>query len=254
MKLARFASKTIIALLIGLLLGVLLLVFANRDGVFHDIGAILTTSVTMSLIFQLWLLKDLLRDLFDNVRSAEHWSRSGLSGFYLDFHDEKLPWADLFEKSDQLSIVVAYARTWRNTHQTQLTNFIRSPRRTMEVILPDPASDDSMVEYGRRFDTTADEMRKRVYEAIDFFKGLSEIADQNSSVAIYLFRRTFQLSFYRFSQGAIVASYSHRRERGGIITLLADRGGDLYKWTGDEWDQIMNDVDCQEYRDPIAAQ
>ena len=35
-----------------------------------------------------------------------------------------------------------------------------------------------------------------------------------------------------------VASYSHRRERGGIITLLADRGGDLYEWTGDEWDQI----------------
>ena len=238
MKLERFSWKTIIALLVGLLIGVLLLVFGKRDSFLHDVGAILSTSVTMSLIFQLWLLKDLLKDLFNYVRSADHWTRSGVSGFYLDFHDEKLPWADLFANSDRLSLMVAYARTWRNTHQTQLRDFVSTPGRSIEVILPDPCSDDSMTEYGRRFNATPDEMRSRVSEAIEFFKELGKSANEKSTVAIFLFNRTFQLSFYRFSQGAIVASYSHRRERGGIITLLADRGGDLYEWTGDEWDQI----------------
>ena len=218
MKLERFASKTIIALLLGLLLGIVLLLFAKRDGILHDIGAILTTSVTMSLIFQLLLLKDLLRDLFDNVRSAEHWSRSGVRGFYTNFHD--VPWADLFEKSDRLSLMVAYARTWRNTHQAELSNFVAVPDRTLEVILPDPSSHVSMVEYGRRFNISSDQMSELVREAIRFFTTLGENAHQRSSVTIYLFQRTLQFSFYRFSQGAVIASYSHRRERGGIITLL----------------------------------
>ena len=97
-------------------------------------------------------------------------------------------------------------------------------------------------------------MTSRVEEAIEFFKELGNSANQNSAVTIYLFQRTFQFSFYRFSQGAVVASYSHRRDRGGIITLLADRGGELYGWTGDEWNQITSDDECQEYRDPIATQ
>ena len=243
MKLERFAWKTIIALLVGLLGGIMLLVFASRDTILHDFGAILTTSVTMSLIFQLWLLKDLLKDLFHYVRSAEHWSRSGVSGFYLDFHDDKLPWADLFRRSDQLQLVVAYARTWRNTHQTQLKDSVSASGRSIEVILPDPSSDESMIEYGRRFQISADEMRSRVGEAIGFFEELGKATHRNSAVTVYLFKRTLQLSFYRFSQGAVVASYSHRRERGGIITLLADRGGDLYKWTGDEWNQITTGED-----------
>lgn len=252
MELKRFASATIIALLIGLLIGILLLVFANRNGILHDIGAILTTSVTMSLIFQLWLLKDLLRDLFDNVRSAEHWSRSGVLGFYTNFHD--IPWADLFTKSDRLSLMVAYARTWRNTHQAELNDFVSVPGRSIEVILPDPTSDTSMIEYGRRFNTSSDEMAERVKEAIEFFTALRKNAHQQSKVTIYLFQRTFQFSFYQFSQGAVVASYSHRRERGGIITLLADRGGDLYRWTGDEWNQVTKDADCQEYSDTVSDQ
>ncbi|MCY4485093.1 MAG: hypothetical protein OXC12_19660 [Spirochaetaceae bacterium] len=252
MKLERFAWKTIVALLVGLVGGILLLVLASRDTLLHDIGAILTTSVTMSLIFQLWLLKDLLRDLFDNVRSAEHWSRSGVRGFYTNFHG--VPWDDLFEKSDRLSLMVAYARTWRNTHQTELTDFVSVPGRSIEVILPDPSSDTSMAEYGRRFNTSSDEISHRVTEAIEFFKALGRNAHQQSRVTIYLFQRTFQFSFYRFSQGAVIASYSHRRDRGGIITLVADRGGDLYRWAGDEWDQITSDSECQEYSGPTTPQ
>jgi hypothetical protein len=42
MKLERFAWKTIIALLVGLLIGVLLLVFGKRDSFLHDVGAILS--------------------------------------------------------------------------------------------------------------------------------------------------------------------------------------------------------------------
>ena len=252
MKLERFAWKTIVALLVGLVGGILLLVFASRETLWHDIGAILTTSVTMSLIFQLWLLKDLLQDLFNYVRSADHWSRSGLSGFYLNFHD--VPWSDLFEKSDRLSLMVAYARTWRNAHHAELSDFVSIPDRSIEVILPDPSSNVSMVEYGRRFNISSDQMTELVNEAIDFFITLGKNAHQRSKVTIYLFQRTFQFSFYRFSQGAVIASYSHRRDRGGIITVLADRGGDLYRWAGDEWNQITSDMECQEYRGPTAAQ
>ena len=254
MKLERFSWKTIVALPIGLLGGILLLTLTSKDSVWHDIGAILSTSITMSLIFQFWFLKDLLRDLFHDVRSAEHWSRSGVSGFFLNFHDVR--WDDLFEKSDRLSLIVAYARTWSNTHQAQLTKFVSAPGRSIEVVLPDPSSDESMAEYGRRFNVSPDEIISRVREAIGFFKRLGESAHRQSTVTIYLFRRTFQLSFYRFSHGAVIASYSHRRERGGIITLLADRGGELYRWTGDEWNHITSDADCQEYNDndSIAAQ
>ena len=85
-----------------------------------------------------------------------------------------------------------------------------------------------------------------VCEAIDLFKYLERMAHKNSKVRVYLFQRTIQFSFYRFNRRAVFATYNHRRDRGNIVTLLADRGGEMYEWIGDEWDKITSSTDVRE--------
>ena len=95
-----------------------------------------------------------------------------------------------------------------------------------------------MCEFGRRFQVSPDEVRGRIMEAIAFFVDLRAQAHQRSEVKIYLVAQTLQFSFYQFNRRVVFASYKHRPGRGSIITLLADRGGELYSWISDEWDGI----------------
>ena len=238
----QFQLKTLVASLAGLISGGVLLVSSTNLSapwatLCANVGSFVIASVVMALIFQFWQLRGLLEDLFNRVRSAEQWTHSGISGFSVSIYDN-IPWNALFAESDRLNMMVAYARTWRNSHQALLEEFVKRPVTVLEVILPDPDVAESMCEFGRRFQVSPDEVRGRIMEAIAFFVDLRAQAHQRSEVKIYLVAQTLQFSFYQFNRRVVFASYKHRPGRGSIITLLADRGGELYSWISDEWDGI----------------
>lgn len=247
MNLQQSTLRTLLASLLGVLLGGGLLIGSTQvhppwSTLLANVGAFVVASVVMALIFQFWQLRALLEDLFNRVQSAEQWRRSGISGFSASIYDN-IPWDELFAESDRLSMIVAYARTWRNSHQVRLEEFVRRPETVLEVMLPDPEVEESMVEFGRRFNVASEEVRARVDEAIQFFTALGERAHANSTVRVYLFPRTLQFSFYRFNRRAVFASYKHRPGRGSIVTLLADRGGELYSWIDEEWRETVGRQD-----------
>ena len=201
------------------------------------VGSFVIASVVMALLFQFWQYRALLDDLFKRVRSADYWLRAGLSGFSASIHDD-VPWDELFRNNDRLSLMVAYARTWRNSHQSRLEAFVGRPRTTLNVVLPDPDVEDTMTELGRRFHTTPDDVGKSIREARAFFEALGDRAHENSTVAIYLLPRAPLFTFYLFNSRVVFATYRHRPGRGPIVTLLADRGGELYAWLEEEWQGI----------------
>ena len=205
-----------------------------------QLGSFLVAAVAVALIFEFWQLRTLLEDLFDKIPSADEWRRSGIRRFSATFNDS-VPWAELFYKSDRLNLVVAYAMTWRNTNQEQLERFVRRQGTVLEVVLPDPERQESMEEFGRRFDLPPEEVADRIREAVQFFQELAENAHNESIVRLYLWPRTLQFSFYRFNTRAVFASYRHPHGRGGVITLLAERDGELYSWISKEWDGMTAD-------------
>jgi hypothetical protein len=240
----RSTEKMIIAALLGLLLGAAgLVIGAHLESTWIsvlliNIGSFIIASVVMALIFEFWQLRGLLDDLFRHARIAEQIQRAQLSGFSVSFYDN-VPWDELFKESNHLNIFVAYASTWRNTHHTHLQEFVSKRDTSLEVVLPDPEMSEVVSELALRFGISGDEVKKRIREAFEYFRGLGD--HTQGIVRIYYLARAPQFTFYRFNNRAVFASYRHRPGRGTILTLVANRGGEFYEWVRDEWYGITRD-------------
>ena len=244
MNFQRSTENTVIAALIGLLVGAAFLIIGAHlettwiSVLLINIGSFIIASVVMALIFEFWQLRGLLDDLFRYARIAEQIQRAQLSGFSVSFYDN-VPWDELFKESNRLNIFVAYASTWRNTHDTHLQEFVSKRDTSLEVVLPDPEIPEIISELALRFGISGDDVTKRIREAFEYFRGLGNHAQR--VVRVYYLQRAPQFTFYRFNNRAVFASYRHRPGRGTILTLVANRGGEFYEWIRDEWYGITRD-------------
>lgn len=238
MKLSRSLQSTLVASLIGLVVGALFLLFGahvEKDWLsilLLNVGAFVIASVAMAVIFEFWQLRSLLDDLFTAARVSEQLQRAQLSGFSVAFHDN-VPWEELFNESNRLNLMVAYAATWRNTHQARLRSFLEHQDARLDVVLPDPNVQLTLDELAQRFGIAPDEVRTRIEEAFEFFKELDQAA--TGTVRVYYCTRTPHFTFYRFNNRVVFATYRHRPGRGPILTFVANRGGEFYDWIRDEW-------------------
>jgi hypothetical protein len=244
MKLKNTTKSTIVASIIGLLVGAILILFGQSASLnwlrvlLTHTGSFVIASVAMALIFQFWQIKGLLEDLLSVTRWSEQIEASGISGFSTNFHDS-VQWDQLFDhkRSNRLNIMFAYASTWRNAHQQHLEEFLSDGQAKVEVVLPDPEVTVVMEEMAFRFGMNVDELKSRVLDALSFFKNLGD--SKPGSVRVYYIPKSLTFSFYRFNNHAVLASYRHRPNRGSIMTLTAERGGDLYGWIREEWYGIV---------------
>ncbi len=169
---------------------------------------------------------------------AEQLKRARITGFSTAFHAlQEIPWPKLFAESNRLDIVFAWGRTWRHFHDGELRQFVSGPDAALEVVLPHPESDAVINEMALRFDMTTAQVSDRIRETEAFFRRLGDEAQ--GTVRVYRFARAPLFSLYRFNNRAVFAMYRHRPGRGPVVTMLADRGGDLYDWLRDEWYGIV---------------
>lgn len=244
MKFERSTERTIIVALAFLIVGFLLLTFGSNvepkwlSALAVNVGSFIIASVVMAVIFQFWQLRGLIDDLFRQARVAEQIQRAQLSGFSVSFYDN-VPWDEMFNESNRLDLMVAYAATWRNTHQARLERFVSRNDSGLEVVLPDPEVTPTLEELARRFNMSPEEVRQRIIDATEFFKRLGTNA--RGVVRIYYHVRAPQFTFYRFNNRAVFATYRHRPGRGPILTLVSKRGGEFYEWIRDEWYGITRD-------------
>lgn len=189
------------------------------------------------------MLWDLLgkRALLDEVLAKAQLSRdideAGVSRITDTFQGEKLDWASYFRTVNNLDIFVSYARSWRNTHLEQLRRLARKKNARIRVVLPDPEDEQTVFELAQRFDYTPEYLVNLIEEAKVEYDRLR--FPSGASVEVWFLPVAQTFSFYIFDHTAVIALYTHRRERLPVPTLVCDQGGWLHAYVREEFDDMV---------------
>lgn len=218
MRFERSFHRTLIVALVALLIGGFLLVLGTTSDrrwlatPATHVGSFVIASVVMAVIFEFWQLRGLLEDVFAQARIAEQLKRARITGFSTAFHaQDQVPWPRLFRESNRLDIVLAYGRTWRNTHDQELRRFLSRSDVVLEVVLPDPDSDPVMNEMASRFSISVTELRARIDEAEGHFRSIG--GDAAGTVRVYRFAKALRRKDVHRSPPAGSATRSDHRSR-----------------------------------------
>jgi hypothetical protein len=155
-----------------------------------------------------------------------------------DQYLEEVEWSDLFAGALKVDIVVAYARTWRNTHMERLRETAKNPHARLRVFLPDPDDPETMKLLAGRFAMSEADVTKTVREAVKDFMGLHTAG--GGVVEVWCRRGDLVFSCYRFDGRAVITLYSHGRERRTSVPTLVVGAGRLFKFIRDDIDAIQS--------------
>jgi len=93
-----------------------------------------------------------------------------------------------------------------------------------------------VAELSCRFGHDEAETKKRIDEAVEFFKELG--AEGQGTVEVYLSPRAPLFSVYVFQSAAVLALFNHRAEQGTVITFTMNGEGSIYRYIIDELEAI----------------
>ena len=153
----------------------------------------------------------------------------------------EVDWASLFRQVQKLDLFFAYARTWRHAHTDELQTLARRPGARIRVVLPDPEDCQTVAELARRFRCTDEELKRRVNEAYEDFRGLQSLPDRAAEVGVWFLPAAPQCAFYRFDRVGIISLYTHRRDRTPVPTFVVESGGTLYDFIRKEFDAMVQE-------------
>lgn len=104
-------------------------------------------------------------------------------------------------------------------------------------MFPDPEDGRTVSELAQRFDYKPEQLVRFIQESLADFRDLQSTS--GAEVQLWFLSAAPQFSFYIFDQLAIVALYTHRRQRIPVPTLVCDRGGWLYDYVRKEFDAMV---------------
>lgn len=164
MRLEKARSGTLLIAAIAIA-GSLLLFLLAREVEPHwasiplrHVGSFILASVALALIFEFWLRRRFLDDMFEAAGVTQQLRRSGITGFSVSFYDN-VPWAELFSNNNRLDIVFSYAQTWRNRYRPQLQELLNRQGARLRVVFPDVDCDVAINELAHRFGYTTEDLR-----------------------------------------------------------------------------------------------
>jgi hypothetical protein len=206
----------------------------------RNFGSLLIASVALGLLWQLVGRRAFLDEILAKAGISKELSHAGVLQITDSFH-AAIPWGEMLQNVKKLDLFVAYAQTWRQSHEGELKAVVTRYGTRTRVVLPDPEDESTLLEMAGRFACSRDDARLRVEQAITFFKNLSRVAGQHgATVKIWLYKGVPQFSFYRFDRTAILALYSHRRTRAPVPTIVARMGGTLYNFVREEFHALID--------------
>jgi hypothetical protein len=151
-----------------------------------------------------------------------------------------IDWGTLFSNAKRLDILFAYGRTWRNSRVVELTEFVCIGDNRMRVVLPDPENDNVVSELSRRFSCAPAELKAQIIESARHFLSLKSLPNCRAQIQIWFYPFAPQYALFRFDDSVVVTLYSHRRTRGGVVTLHV-KGGILASYMQDEFKYLIDD-------------
>ena len=204
----------------------------------REAGALLLVSGVITLLWDLLGKRALLDEVLAKAQLSRDIDEAGVSRITDSFQSEKLDWASYFRAGNNLDLFVSYARSWRNTHLEELRRLARKKNARIRVVLPDPEDEQTVLELSRRYDYAPDRLVSLIEEAKVEFDRLR--SPSGASVEVWFLPVAQTFSFYIFDQIAIIALYTHRRERLPVPTLVCDKGGWLHEYLRKEFDAMAD--------------
>lgn len=247
----RATLRIVVAALVASLVGVALLYISSLEtlwtgrealqAVARNIGGFLFATLVLALLWEIWGKRAFLDEILAKVQLSRDIQSAGIVKFTDNFH-EGIDWRSYFRTATKIDIFFAYGQTWRNTYLDEFRRIASNPEARVRVVLPDPDDDLTIKELARRFNYTPDQLRGLVRDAENYFKRLRPMpGTTGAQVDIWFLPGTQQFSFYRFDHIAIVALYSHRRERIPVPAIACEDGGTLYDYIRKEFDAMTRD-------------
>lgn len=204
----------------------------------REAGALLLVSGVITMLWDLLGKRALLDEVLAKAQLSRDIDEAGVSRITDTFQSAKLDWPSYFRAANNLDIFVSYARSWRNTYLEELRRVARKKNTRIRVVLPDPEDEQTVLELSRRFDYTPEHLVNLIEEAKEDFDRLRSPSGGKVEVWFLPVAQTF--SFYIFDQIAMIALYTHRRERLPVPTLVCDKGGWLHEYVRKEFDAMVD--------------
>jgi hypothetical protein len=240
--------QAIISSFVLIIIGFLLLYFSKDPyipptldlvlPVVGELGSILVATGIVAFLWELYAKRSFFEEIMAKIRLAEQVQNAGLVTITAGSYRE-IDWPGLFKNVKELDMCFAYARTWRHINTLYLQDLALKSDANVRVIVPDPENADVMRELSRRFETTPDELKNRVNEAISEFNSI--FRDCKARYSLWYLMTTPLFSFYRFDDTTIIALHKHGKNRGQIPVFQVNRGGDLYKFAENELNTILDE-------------
>ncbi len=209
------------------------------QSVIQQVGGLLLVTVAITLLWELIGKRAFLDEILAKAKISKELTFSGLTQVTDSFHRD-LDWSSYFKSVNKLDIFFAYARTWRNTHLEDLQKVASRHDARIRVVLPDPDDAQVVRELARRFDYTPETLKELILEAEAYFKDLRKYAgDGGAKVDLWYLPAAPHFTFYRFDNIAIMALYTHRKERTPVPTFVCEMGGTLYDYIRKEFDAMV---------------
>lgn len=241
MSVLKQRNSLLAVLLAGALLVVgFVLMLLNADGrlwwqsVLFQLGMAIFIAVVFTGLWEWWGKRLLAQEVYELVGVGVDIQRWGLRSVSMDWPSQK--WTELFEASYNVDVLLAYGATWRGLNQTALETFLRDPRRTLRVCLPDPEEEWLMRALAERFSKNPVEVAEKIREATRHFFHLRQ--EGGATVSVFYRPGEPVYSIYRFESVAVLTLYPHRRERSQTPTLVAGPG-ELFSFVREDYEKAL---------------
>ena len=167
------------------------------------------------------------------IGSSHDWESFNESiPIYFNFQD--IQWQKLFENTTNLTIFVAYARTWRNRNMEYLQKLVNKTNSQLTVLLPSRKSKATISELSRRFAFPSDELVGRIGETISDYAKMSD-----GNIEIREVDAVPTVTYYLFDDYAVIAFYSHAQDRRPVPATVISKSSQLYDFVKNELDVLM---------------
>jgi hypothetical protein len=227
-------------------LGVVLLIVAAQltgpkgptalETVIQEIGALLLVTGALSVMWDVVGRRRFTAEVLEAANLSSDVRTAKLAQLTDNYHD--IAWDDLLNGATQVDLFFAYARTWRNTHITALRRLTERQGTSTRVVLPNPNNDELMVQLGRKFAKTEDELRDLVCEAVTEFEAVSALHGAGSTLELRFSDEFPVFTYYRFDRTAVVVMYAQAPGRADTPTIAFEEGGMLAGFFNEQFKRL----------------
>ena len=205
-------------------------------GILDKIGGLFLVSAAVAIGWDLVVKRRFVDEMFAKARLSDDVTGAGLAQVTDSFHSD-VDWCGLLTSANKIDMFFAYASTWRIAHQKEFQEVSQNKDVKIRIVLPDTSNSVVCQELARRFSYTEEQLKARVDEAVAFFRDLRD--GGQAAVEIWVLPYSPVLTYYRFDNTAVIATYSQQQKRTAVPALVCRGGGSLYAFVRAEFQAMI---------------